>query len=373
MKIDANNSAPKYLQLKEIIIRYFHGKQYETDQKIPSETELMNQFNVSRNTVRQALAELVNEGFIYKKHGSGSFFSGKTGEEESHSYLIGVITPFISSYIYPQIIQGIDDVAHERRYNIVLGSSKGELAKERNCLEQLLEKNIEGLLIEPAGGFHCIQESETFNTVRTLSIPVVFMDWEIDDPDISYVSLNDREGGFRAASYLAQAGHTRIACVYPDDHIPGIHRYEGYKKAIETYRLTYDETLVRATTIEKWNQASHIIALTKNLLELGEQRPSAIFFFNDNAALRAYIAIRAAGLRIPEDISIMGFDDSELATLTDAPLTTMIHPKYQLGKWAAEMLFEDIAHKDHRTPRQLLINPTIAIRNSVKVIESINV
>ncbi|MDY0095470.1 MAG: GntR family transcriptional regulator [Candidatus Vecturithrix sp.] len=371
MKIDVNNSVPKYLQLKEIIIRYFHEKQYDTDQKIPSETELMAQFKVSRNTVRQALAELVNAGFIYKKHGSGSFFSGKTEKEESHSYLIGVITPFISSYIYPQIIQGIDDVAHERRYNIVLGSSKGELAKERNCLEQLLEKNIEGLLIEPAGGFQSIQESETFNVVKTLGIPVVFMDWEIDDPDISYVSLNDLEGGFRATSYLAQAGHTRIACVYPDDHIPGIRRYEGYKKALDTYQLAYNESLVRATTIEKWNETSHIIALTKNLLALGKQRPSAIFFFNDNAALRAYIAIREAGLRIPEDISIMGFDDSELATLADAPLTTMIHPKYQLGKWAAEMLFDDMAHNDHRIPRQLLVNPTIVIRHSVKEIKSI--
>ena len=370
MKIDTNNSTPKYLQLKEILIRYLHKQEYEIDQKIPSETELMNQFNVSRNTVRQSLAELVNEGVIYKRHGSGSFFSGKPEEEEQHSYLIGVITPFNSSYIYPQIIQGIDDVAHERRYNIVLGSSRGELAKERDCLEQLLEKGIEGLLIEPAGGFQHIQESDTFKAVKALDIPVVFMDWMIDDPDISYVSLNDREGGFRATSYLAQAGHTRIACVYPHDHLPGIHRYEGYRNALETYHLPYDETLVRATSIEKWNDAHHIIDLMKNLLALGERRPSAVFFFNDNAALWAYIAVREAGLKIPDDLSIMGFDDSELAILADAPLTTMIHPKYQLGKWAAEMLFEDIAHRGQRTPRQMLINPTIAIRASVKKIES---
>ncbi len=70
-------------------------------------------------------------------------------------------------------------------------------------------------------------------------------------------------------------------------------------------------------------------------------------------------------------MSIMGFDDSELATLADAPLTTMVHPKYQLGKWAAEMLFDDMAHNDHRIPRQLLVNPTIAIRHSVKEIKSI--
>ena len=366
MRIDVNNSTPKYLQLKEIIKHHFENEHYRTGQKIPSETELIQQFNVSRNTVRQALGELVNEGFIYKRHGSGSFFSGKTEGELKRSYLIGVITPFISSYIYPPIIQAIDDVAHQKRYNIVLASSKGDREKESTCLEQILERGVDGLLIEPAGGFHDIQESRAFNVVKELVIPSVFMNWAINDSEISYVSLNDTDGGFKATSYLAEAGHKRIACVYPDDHIPGIQRYQGYRKALEAFGIQHNSRLEKSTTIAKWNEAEHIDRLITELIDLGDDMPSAIFFFNDNAALRAYITFRETGLKVPDDISIIGFDDSELATLTDVPLTTIVHPKYQIGKWAAEILFEDIEHQEQRVPRQMNINPTIAIRDSVK-------
>ena len=366
MRIDADKPVPKYLQLKEIIKQYFKNKHYEAGQKILSETELIAQFHVSRNTVRQTLAELENEGFIYKKHGSGSFFSGKTQEDRQHSYLIGVITP-ISSYIYPQIIQGIDDVAHRKRYNIVLGNSRetgGE--KELTCLERILEKNVEGLLVEPAGGSQNLQESKTFRILKELTIPVVFMDWAIDDPEVSYVSLDDVEGGFKATSYLAEAGHRRIACVYPNDHTPGLQRYKGYRKALEAYKLEYDSRLAKPGIILKWNETEYICRLVKELIDLGGNRPSAVFFFNDNAALRGCVAIREAGLKIPEDLSIIGFDDSTLAALADVPLTSVIHPKYQIGRWAAEILFEDIEYQGRKTPKQMMINPTIAVRDSVK-------
>ena len=156
MKIDAEKSTPKYLQLKEIIKHHFEKEHYQPGQKIPSENELMKQFAISRSTVRQTLNELANEGLIYKKQGLGSFYAGKPENEVSRSYLVGVIVPRLSFYIYPQIIQGINDVAHQKRYNIVLGSSDVQPEKELACLEQLLEKRIDGLLIEPSGGFSAL-------------------------------------------------------------------------------------------------------------------------------------------------------------------------------------------------------------------------
>ncbi|MBN2376899.1 MAG: GntR family transcriptional regulator [Sedimentisphaerales bacterium] len=365
MRIDADKPIPKYLQLKDILRHYFKNEHYELGQQIPTENDLMQQFQVSRNTVRQALGELENEGFIYKKRGSGSFFSGKTQEDVNQTYLIGVLTPIIASYIYPQIIEGIDDVAHKRRYNIVLGNSKGLPEKELLCLEHLLDKKIDGLLLEPAGGIQKIEDSKTFRMLKTLTIPVVFMDWVINQPDVSYISLDDVEGGMRATSYLIDAGHKRIACVYPNDHIPGLQRYQGYRKALEANRIKYESTLDKAGTILRWNDADYAPALTKELLDLGEARPTAIFFFNDAAALRSYATIREAGLKIPEDISLIGFDDSEMASLADVPLTSVVHPKYQIGKLAAETLFDHIESKENRVHRQIIINPTIAMRNSV--------
>jgi GntR family transcriptional regulator of arabinose operon len=365
MRIDADKPIPKYLQLKEILTRHFREQHYQPDQKVPTENELIEQFDVSRNTVRQALAELANDGVIYKIQGSGSFFSGNS-QPSQKSHLIGVITPLISSYIYPQIIQGIDDVAHQKQYNILLGSSDINPQKERIRLQQMLEKEIDGLLIEPSGGCPGFEHSDIFQALKHLAIPVVFMDWTLNDPEISYVSLDDFEGGFRATSYLVEAGHTRIAFAHPNDTIPALRRYEGYKRALAGHGIPYNSRFDASITIAEWNEPHRISMLVKELLEPGKERPTAIFFFNDDGALQGYDAIREIGLRVPDDISVVGFDDSEMAARAEVSLTTMIHPKYQLGKWAAELLFNQIEGGGHSTPNQVILNPRIAVRKSVK-------
>lgn len=106
-----------------------------------------------------------------------------------------------------------------------------------------------------------------------------------------------------------------------------------------------------------------IIPITKVLLALVADKSTAIFF---DAALQGYDVIGRAGLKIPDDISVIGFDDFEFAARAEVPLTTMIHPKYQIGKWAAEILFEQIEHPGPITPQQILLNPTMAVRDSVK-------
>ena len=367
MKITTKNSAPKYLQLKEILYQHFENEHYTADQKIPSENELTRKFNVSRSTVRQALAELVNEGCIYKKPGSGSFFSGqlsKEQEEPQPSHLIGVITA-LPSYIYPQIIQGINEVAHKRTYNIVLGSSNANWEKELACLDQLLARGIDGLIIEPSDSIHHLRDSGFFERLTTFSVSIVLINWVLDVPNVSYVSLDDVEGGFRATSYLIEAGHRRIAYLYPENN-PGIQRYQGYRKALETYGISPDSRLEKPTSVLNWNETGYIRKLMKELIDLGDDRPTAVFCFNDHAALRTFATIREAGLKIPDDISLMGFDDYEMAALAEVPLTTMEHPKSRLGKWAAEVLFEQIELNNPDTTMRITMNPTIIVRDSVK-------
>ena len=366
MSTAPEKSIPKYLQLKETITRHFKDEHYEADQKIPTERELIEQFRVSRSTVRQALEELTNEGIIYRQAGRGSFFSGKTPDGQPRSYLIGVITPMISPYIYPQVIRGIDDVARQRQYNIVLGSSNYNPEEELRCIKQLLRKNIDGLLLHSCGGFQHFEDSENFQAVKNLKIPVVFFDWEVDDPNVSYISLNDVEGGFKAVSYLIEAGHRRIACIYPDETTPGNHRYQGYRKALDVHGIDYDGALDKPIKFRKLDETKYVYVAMKELIALGDKMPSAVFFFNDDFVWRALPAIREAGLNVPDDVSLIGYDDSDIAALSDIQLTSVIHPKYQMGKWAAEMLFDQLEHKGPRIPRQTIIPPTLAIRNSVK-------
>ncbi len=303
---------------------------------------------------------------IYKKHGSGSFFSGKTESHQHLNRLLGVLTPRIRYYIYPYIIEGIDDVASQNRYNIVLGNAVASPEKEVSCLRQLLEKPIDGLLFEPTGGYPDIRNAEIFRMLQELTIPVVLMDWAIDDLGVSYVSPDDFAGGLQATSYLAEAGHRRIACIYPIDKIPSQQRYTGHRQALEKYGIEHDPRLDKPTTGVQWDEPGCIERLVQELLDLGDERPTAMFFFNDDAALRAYPIVRKAGLTIPDDMSIMGHDDADFAARADVPLTSVVHPKYQIGKWAAEILFDEIAHDGQRSLHQMIIKPTLAVRDSVK-------
>jgi GntR family transcriptional regulator of arabinose operon len=369
MKITSESPTPKYLQLKEILRQHFENEHYAVDQKIPSEGELTQRFDVSRSTVRQALAELVNEGYIYKKTGSGSFFSGRRIQEKDkgqRSHLIGVITP-LPSYIYPQIVQGINEVAYKKSYNIVLGTSHADWEEELACLDQLLERGVDGVIVEPSDTAHHQKDSEFFKRLATLSVPVVLMDWALDVPNVSYVTLDDVEGGFRATSYLIEAGHQRIAYLYPDN-IPGTQRHQGYRKALKQYGISPDNRLEKLISVTDWNETGNVRKSMKELLDLGDDRPTAVFCFNDHAALRVYATIRDAGLTIPDDISLIGFDDYEMAALAEVPLTTLEHPKDRLGRWAAKVLFEQIEVDNPDTTMRISMNPTIIVRNSVRLL-----
>lgn len=383
MTINEANSIPKYQQLKEILKNVFQEENYQAGQVIPSENKLMENYHVSRNTVRKTLDEFLKEGVIYKQQGRGSFYAGTQPDKPNKSQLIGVIVPRLSSYIYTEIVNGIDHVVHAQNYSLVLGSSNADAVKERQTLDKMLNQNIDGLLIEPYGiedpssvpSLHEMRFEDTaiYERLKQLEIPVVLMDWMVEGPELSYVIPNDIEGGFRATQYLIEAGHRRIAYIGPYDTQPGWKRFEGYKKALAANDIPRDPKLEKFVSVLN-NYASilnnsGLEPIIKDLMDLGKDRPTALFIFNDEFACRCLTPIKQLGLQIPDDISIIGFDDSELATLTDVQLTTMVHPKYGLGQMAAEMLFKQV-HNNNTPPIQILINPTIAIRNSVKVLSN---
>ena len=369
MAAGAKKSQPKYLQLKDALLCYLNDEQYDADRKLPTENELIEQFQVSRGTIRQALAELVNDGVLYKIQGSGTFFSGNLNADRKLSHLLGVITPLLSQYIYPQIIQGITDFAQQKQYHVVLGSSHTCPGDEQDCIEQILAKGIDGLIFEPAPGFHYESEAPLFTFLRTLTVPVVFMGADLNDADLSYVSLNDRESGFRATNYLITAGHQRIACIYPSCILAGLQRYQGYRKALEAADITFNPRFEKVIEqIGPGKKPQQIAMLINELLDPIEDRPTAIVFYNDSFAVHGCKLLGEAGLRIPDDISVISFDDSELALQPEAPLTSLAHPKYYLGRWAAELLLEQLEYQEQRFPRHLLITPPIVERDSVKKI-----
>ena len=236
------------------------------------------------------------------------------------------------------------------------------------CLNQLLKKPIDGLLFEPTGGYINFCNSEIAGRLKRLDIPVVIMDWAVDDCPFSYVSLDDYEGGFLATDYLIKSGHKRIAYLYPDDKLPAIQRYRGHRSALEKNGITHLEHLDKRTTGLAWDTEGEIERLVEKLLSENKNPPTAICFYNDAAAIRGCKAIRAAKKRVPLDISVVGYDDADFSAFIDVPLTTVIHPKFQIGKWAAEILFDEIENYPHSVKRKMIMKPSLIKRNSVKVL-----
>lgn len=360
--LDRKHPLPLYYQLKEIIKKSIREGQYKLYERIPSENQLVAKYGVSRNTVRQALTELVNEGWLFREQGKGTFCSPSSETPIHRTRTIGMISPVISNYIFPQIVRGIDDVAHARGYSIILAHTGEQFRKEAWSLKNMLERKVDGLIIEPTRSALPSPNISLFYELQEKKIPMVMLDSYIKELSPSYVKVDDVEGARQAVEYLIGLGHRRIACVYKSTHLPGVHRFQGYCKALKNLGIELDSQLVKSFPVSESERPGY--HLTKQLIALGKKRPTAIFFYNDQTAVQSFRALREIRLKVPEDISIIGFDDSEFAIVAEVPLTSVVHPKYELGKRAAEILLSFIENGNISPPVQEVMKPKLIIRDS---------
>jgi len=365
MKIDPKSPIPKYHQLKSIIRQFIEKGKIKPNQKIPSEADLMTTYKVSRYTIRQAIGQLVNEGWLYREQGIGTFCAKHINSNSERALMIGVISVVVSNYIFPSIIHGIDDVVHPKGYSIILGSANHQIEKEATYIENMIAKKVDGLIIEPTRSAVADANIEHFHKLKRMGIPFVMIDSYLEELDSSYVCVDDVLGGYLAADYLIKLGHRRIGIIYKSEHIPAIKRLQGYKKALRNYKIKYCEELIKSFTSPE--EENPTFPLVKELLQL-KNPPTAIFCYNDQIAFQTCRALKKLGFRVPDDVSIIGFDDSDLAILSEVPLTTIAHPKYKMGEKAAKMLLHLIEGKNVSHPLQYVYKPRLVIRDSCKAI-----
>lgn len=328
--IDPNNSAPKHHQLKEYLKSQIIRGEISPGQKMDSENSLASQFKLSRHTVRQALSELENEGFIYREKGRGSFCSsaGKTSVPN-----IAVLTTYISDYIFPTIIRGIEEVLSNTGYNLILANTNNDKEKEAQCLENFLSQGIDALIIEPTKSALENLNERYFREIEARKIPYLMLHACYEGFDSAYLIMDDIQGSYLATKYLLQLGHRRIAGIFKSDDQQGIRRKAGFLKALHEFGLSETPEFLGYYTTEQIR--SYPYQYIRNLLQR-EERPSAVVCYNDQIALEVLEVIRNEGLKVPDDISIVGFDDSSLATATEIKLTTVKHPKAEMGHQAAQ-------------------------------------
>ena len=277
---------------------------------------------------------------------------------------IGMLTSSNTNPFFAEVIHGVEATCNERGYHLVLCNSGDDTEKKISNIQNLEEKRVDGLLIMTAHS-----EPEFFQTLQDCTeSPMVILDCQSPGIDADIIMEDPEVGGYEATHYLIDQGFSSIACISGPQHLsPSNGRFAGYHKAMKEAGLKVNPYWV----IEGELNAESGYQATKKLLtgarEGFSDMPEAIFAGNDLMAMGAICAIQSMGYKVPEDISVIGYDDIELAAFTSPPLTTMHQPKAQLGQLAAETLLNRIEDPSIE-PVVRTLKSSLVERQSVKPI-----
>lgn len=274
------------------------------------------------------------------------------------THTIGLVISDISNPFFTNLVRGVEDVANKKGYNLVLCNTDERPEKERTYIHVLRQKQIDGLVMAPTGG-----NQDFISALVEEGFPLVFVDRYLDGIGVPVVAVDNREGAYRAVKHLIDLGHERIAMI---TGLPSItstaERFEGYKRALAEHGLVADSGLTRQGNSRVDGGYSAAIGL----LEMCP-RPTAVFVANNLMTIGVMRALQDKGVRCPEDVAIVGFDDFEWASAFRPFLTTVAQPVYELGKTAAEMLVKRIGKKRPRMEK-VVLKSSLIIRESCGVL-----
>jgi LacI family transcriptional regulator len=273
----------------------------------------------------------------------------------SESRLIGLMISDISNQFFSLVVRGIEDGLAQEGYNVLLCNTDSNIEKEREYLKVLLGKRIDGIIVSSSG-----DSEEYFKEMWRLDVPLVFLN-RCPNPLVSdSVTTNNREGALLATEHLIQHGYRKIGMITgPQNISTGRDRFVGFKQAIHHHGLTLHDHLIKngQFTVQSGYE------LMKELMNESE-KPEAVFVSNNFMTLGAYNYLQENGIRIPDDLAIIGFDDPEWAAIVNAPLTAIRQPTYEQGALAAQLIIQRIKNEEQREPQEIYLKPELIVRKS---------
>ena len=274
----------------------------------------------------------------------------------NQTHTIGMLLTASSNPFYAEVVRGVERSCYERGYSLVLCNTEGDEDRMNRSLETLLQKRVDGLLIMCTESH--LPSAELLN--RYPSIPSVMMDWAPFEGSSDIIQDNSLLGGEMATRHLIACGYTRIACIAgPLDKTPARLRLEGYQQAMASAGLPVPEGYIVTSDFEfqgGFNAMNALLALNP--------LPQAVFTCNDAMAVGVYHALYQAGMSIPGDMAVMGYDDIELARYMTPPLSTIHQPKDELGELAIDTLLHRLAAPGG-SQQLLVLTPELIERASI--------
>jgi DNA-binding LacI/PurR family transcriptional regulator len=279
--------------------------------------------------------------------------SALTGKRTS---TIGLVIPDVANPFFSEIARRVEDRGRELGFNLLMCNTDNNPDTEEMYLSLLKQKSVDGIIIGTT-----TKNSSVLKDLLQENFPLALIAQDIPELTINVVSVDDFLGGYQATSHLVSLGHKKIAMILGNlSRTSDKYRLQAYRQVLEDNELEYDEKLVIHTdySIEDGKRAA------LEILEL-PQRPTAIFACFDSLAVGVYQAAKELGLNIPNDLSVVGFDNTILATIVDPPLTTIAQPMDEMGRQVMDLIVREIEGEKNMKQR-VTLPPELIIRNSTK-------
>jgi LacI family transcriptional regulator len=271
---------------------------------------------------------------------------------------IGVIVPLINRHFFSSVISGIEDVAYNSGFAVTISQSNDNFEKEEKIAHTLFSNRVDGLIVSIGMGTTRFQHFQHFSD---RNVPLVFFDRTVEAIDAHQILVDDYNGGFKATSHLIQQGAKRIA------HIGGPlnlniyqKRLDGYFAALNKAGLKVNDSLLIHNSLTRADGTNAAKKLFRQKV-----KPDAIFCANDTTALSAIIYLLKNGIRVPDDVLVVGFSNEPFSEVVTPSISTIRQPGFEMGQKAAELIIEQIKRKEKPQKFQKIVMPTeLIIRHS---------
>lgn len=349
--IDRKSFEPMYQQIKRDIEQQILSGQIKVGDKLMSETQMLEHYHVARMTVRAALAELVSSGCLAKERGRGTFCVAVPQQTKCS---IDVMLDTSDNYFAPYFLSGISRVLDREGYQLVLNDTRDSLEMFEKLLPQIVSRGSSGIIIQPYRGVQMLSDGllQELDRCQSIGTPIVTIDGKFRDLDFVGYMTDDVYGGKLATEHLIAMGHRRILGLFRSSYRDSVFRTRGYCRAMEEHSLT-PQILDADGDYQPALQAL-----------LQSRQITAIVCYNDLLAVDCYHLFAQIGVRVPEDVSLVGYDDTALATAALPQITSVTHPKDLMGEDAASCLLQ-MLRGETVVPRQHLYQPELIERQSV--------
>lgn len=368
--VSRESPIPLHVQLLNEIRHRILGGEWPAGSRIPPEHALEREAGVSRNTVRKSLDAARAEGLLDTVPGKGTYVTQRPGKQHGRR-LIGYVVPYFRSSFDGQLIRGAESALRPQDYHIIFATSDGRLAEENRTLRLLQQDGVAGVLVWP------VMADDPHRHLAELirgGLPVGLMDRTFPGLEADVVMCDNFGGGYLATQHLIALGHRRIVflCRPHMALMPVAERLRGYRQAMQDAgldalkpALVGERQEIRTDyALRSYTDASgtDIEQLRRYLISAG--RATAIFAMNDLMAMQTLRAAELEGVNIPQDLSVVGFDDLDFVGHLRVPLTTVSQDPFAVGHEAARRLLERIAAGADGKAQQLVLPTRLVVRAS---------